>query len=411
MSTPLEKPPGPIDLSAYALQRTRARAIAEPYPSGTDDDPPLSPYAPKRARERGGTGQEFRPAIDLEAPDICPGDAPDGGEDAPKLAFERDAAKFSVDPESAVPLQPAPEPDGGRHVTPAAERSDASASEYDLERLEASLRWLQRQEAATRLARANQPPPRRTSTLLDARDRRLSGERFVERFGSPISLEPERLAPPPGPGRNLRAPLAILVASIFAASAIYYFLVAGSGPSSVRGPAPQMASFDSRAATPPPTPSAQPRHPPVLARGDDPAASPQSEPFSQPTAPPPPARSSEGETLAMLQPGAPSAQAPFPAEAVRPLDPGEIELLMQQGEQFIAAGDLVTARTVFQRAAEAHDANAALALAATYDPTVLSKLGVVGMSADLEKARTWYQKAESLGSADAARRLRALANR
>jgi TPR repeat protein len=66
---------------------------------------------------------------------------------------------------------------------------------------------------------------------------------------------------------------------------------------------------------------------------------------------------------------------------------------------------------VFQRAAEAHDANAALALAATYDPTVLSKLGVVGMSADLEKARTWYQKAESLGSADAARRLRALANR
>ena len=34
-----------------------------------------------------------------------------------------------------------------------------------------------------------------------------------------------------------------------------------------------------------------------------------------------------------------------------------------------------------------------------------------GWARDLEKARTWYQKAESLGSADAARRLRALANR
>ena len=410
MSTPLEKPPGPIDLSAYALQgraRVRLRSRIPPGPMMIRRVRLTHRSEPANA---AGPGRSSRTAIDLEAPDICPGDAPDGGEDASKLAFER-GAEFSVDAESAVPLQPAPEPDSGRHVRRAAEPPDASASDYDLERLEASLRWLQRQEAATRQARANQPPPRRTSTLLDARDRRLSGERFVERFGSPISLEPERLTPPPGPGRHLRVPLAILVASIFATSAIYYFFAAGSGPSPVPDTGPQMASFGSRAAAPPPTLAGQPKPPPVVARGDDPAATPQSEPFSQRTAPPPPARSSEGETLAMLQPGAPSVQATFPSEAVRPLDPAEIELLMQQGEQFIAAGDLVTARIVFQRAAEAHDATAALALAATYDPTVLSKLGVVGMSADVEKARTWYQKAESLGSADAARRLRALANR
>jgi hypothetical protein len=406
MSTPLEKPPGPVDLSAYALQKARERAVPEQYPSATDDHPPRSPYAPKRARERGGTGQESRTALDFDAPDICPGDAPDGSEDAPSLAFEQGAAAPPVDLDAAASLQPAPGADSDRPVTPAAAPRDASAADYDLERLEASLRWLQRQEAATRLARASQPPPRRTPALLDARDRRLNGERFR----SPLSLEPERLAPPTGPRRNLRAPLAILVASIFAASAIYYFFAAGSGPSPAPRTGPQMASFGSRAAAPTLAPSGQPEHPPVVARGDDPAASPQSEPFSQRTAPPPPARSSEGETLAMLQPGAPSAQAPFPSEAVRPLDPAEIELLMQQGEQFIAAGDLVTARTVFQRAAEAHDANAALALAATYDPAVLSKLGVVGMSADAEKARTWYQKAESLGSTDAARRLRALAN-
>ena len=84
----------------------------------------------------------------------------------------------------------------------------------------------------------------------------------------------------------------------------------------------------------------------------------------------------------------------------------DIALLIKQGEQFIASGDVVTARIVFLRAAEAGDPNAAVALGATYDPTVLARLGVVGMAADVEKARSWYQKAESLGSPEASRRLR-----
>jgi TPR repeat protein len=52
-----------------------------------------------------------------------------------------------------------------------------------------------------------------------------------------------------------------------------------------------------------------------------------------------------------------------------------------------------------------------MALGATYDPTVLAKLGVAGLGADVEKARTWYQRAESLGSTEATRRLAILANR
>ena len=113
----------------------------------------------------------------------------------------------------------------------------------------------------------------------------------------------------------------------------------------------------------------------------------------------------------MLQPGTPSAQAQFSSPAVRALDAEQIKLLMKQGEQFIAVGDVVTARTAFQRAAEAGDAKAAVALGATYDPTVLAKLGVVGISADVAKARSWYQKAEKLGSPEAKRRLEALADR
>jgi len=36
---------------------------------------------------------------------------------------------------------------------------------------------------------------------------------------------------------------------------------------------------------------------------------------------------------------------------------------------------------------------------------------VLGMGADVEKARSWYQKAESLGSQEATKRLSVLANR
>jgi TPR repeat protein len=84
---------------------------------------------------------------------------------------------------------------------------------------------------------------------------------------------------------------------------------------------------------------------------------------------------------------------------------------VKQGEEFITVGDVVTARIVFQRAAEAGDANAALAVGATYDPTVLAKLGAVGISGDTAQARSWYEKAERLGSPEARRRLGALANR
>jgi TPR repeat protein len=93
------------------------------------------------------------------------------------------------------------------------------------------------------------------------------------------------------------------------------------------------------------------------------------------------------------------------------LEPEEIEVLIEQGQKFIADGDIVTARLIFERAAKAESATAALALAAAYDPIVLAKLGALGVDTDVEKARLWYQKAQSLGSAQAPERLRALAAR
>ena len=100
-----------------------------------------------------------------------------------------------------------------------------------------------------------------------------------------------------------------------------------------------------------------------------------------------------------------------PGQPVHQLDPEDIKLLVKQGEQFVAAGDLVTARIVFQRAAEAGNAMAALAMGATYDPIVLAKLGVRGITADVKIARSWYEKARDFGSSEAPRRLEMLANR
>jgi PAS domain-containing protein len=60
-------------------------------------------------------------------------------------------------------------------------------------------------------------------------------------------------------------------------------------------------------------------------------------------------------------------------------------------------------------AADAGEAQAALLLAGTYDPIALQKLGLQGPKVDIEKARTWYQRAQELGSAAAPGRLQLLA--
>jgi TPR repeat protein len=53
----------------------------------------------------------------------------------------------------------------------------------------------------------------------------------------------------------------------------------------------------------------------------------------------------------------------------------------------------------------------ALMLAGTYDPIMLEKLGVQAFASDIATARTWYERAKQLGSAEAMRRLEILASR
>jgi hypothetical protein len=102
-----------------------------------------------------------------------------------------------------------------------------------------------------------------------------------------------------------------------------------------------------------------------------------------------------------------------PAELSEPLSPRqpsseEVAVLLKRGKDLIATGDLAAARLMLRRAAEANNAEAALALGATYDPLVLRQLKAYGFTADAAMARSWYEKAAELGSSAAPRRLEML---
>jgi hypothetical protein len=95
---------------------------------------------------------------------------------------------------------------------------------------------------------------------------------------------------------------------------------------------------------------------------------------------------------------------------LRKLEADEIATLLKRGQALFETGDLAGARLLLQRAAEAGDPVAAMAIASTYDPVVLQDLGVRGFVADVGKARYWYEKAREFGSKEAPRRLESLAS-
>jgi hypothetical protein len=84
--------------------------------------------------------------------------------------------------------------------------------------------------------------------------------------------------------------------------------------------------------------------------------------------------------------------------------------MITQAEHLLVRGDIVAARTLYERAAEAGNAEAALTLGATYDPSRLWFLGTLGVAGNKQRAREWYVRADKLGHPDAKARLGALGN-
>jgi hypothetical protein len=126
------------------------------------------------------------------------------------------------------------------------------------------------------------------------------------------------------------------------------------------------------------------------------------------------------EAIATAYQSALQAQTPVPVAAVQPappppppaktLDPETLAGLMTRAKSLIGVGDIAAARLLLERAANAGDATAALLLARTYDPAVLGTRDTRSVNADANAARDWYQKAATLGSAEAQQRLAQLSN-
>ena len=316
---------------------------------------------------------------------------------------------------------------------------DATSGQRELERLVASVRSVQREEAAARL-----PPAAQRSSVpgLAPAD---SG------FGPPRWWEIEDLTPSPAMGwrpDRLRGPFTVmftiikistLIVSIIAAPAAYYFWVGDP----ISNLPPQRAPFAPNS-MPRPMPPSQAAT--TIARDDDPGTPAKGEPrtaksFAQTPIPTPRPTGSTDRTAVEAQTPIPAprpagstdrtaveAQTPIPAAAaanptatmdrtaVAPVleqnvtssdqsDADEVVVLLKRGQELMRHGDLAAARLVLRHAADAKNAEAALTLGATYDPVILRELRVYGLSADVGMARTWYEKAKELGSSEAARRL------
>ena len=94
-----------------------------------------------------------------------------------------------------------------------------------------------------------------------------------------------------------------------------------------------------------------------------------------------------------------------PPRAMSQDDKTQAQRLFERGTAQLRAGSMAGARALLERAADLGLADAAMALAGTYDAWELSRLSVLGVQPDPVAARKWYARAQELGAPAAAERL------
>ena len=117
------------------------------------------------------------------------------------------------------------------------------------------------------------------------------------------------------------------------------------------------------------------------------------------------ARETPAAPASTLTDGAKVASTVSAPVRVASISPEDMQRLAGKAAAAIRTGDIASARLVLEHAARAGDATALYALAETYDPRVLTKLRVQGMTGDPEKARSLYRKALDSGVEEARGRL------
>jgi hypothetical protein len=391
--------------------------------------------------------------------------APLPEEGAPPLAADRPPAADGPAAESFAVVSHAADSLGADSL---GADSLGEVTKANLRRLEATVSWLQSEAEACRMPPAAQLPSVAGLPAMEAIIDRSSVDRTLNRAPPlPAWLREQQVAPalvPPRHGGEMwPRVLKFLGACAVAAPLSYLFAVATSplhkhlvdvggvaslvspfasepqrpaeaedglrmsmaGPESAPAPAKEGAPASEPVVEPPSLPRVRPpetaiRSSPEKLADEAPAGRAQADPAQAATVQPVPAPQVEAAQAQSVTPST-TGVAESKAKVAPPTDRAhsaantvasqDVKLLIERGKQFFEVGDLIAARILFMRAANAGDAAAAVAMGATYDPVILADRGVRGVAADLDKARSWYERAKEMGSPEGPRRLEMLANR
>jgi hypothetical protein len=119
--------------------------------------------------------------------------------------------------------------------------------------------------------------------------------------------------------------------------------------------------------------------------------------------------SDTGEAAAAppLRPSSPTEPTPSqPAAEAVPESPklvlsaAEIEELLARGDTFLLRGDITSARSFYERAADAGNGQGAMRMGATFDPSFLGRAGLGSARGDPAEARSWYRRGIDLNKAE-----------
>jgi hypothetical protein len=123
----------------------------------------------------------------------------------------------------------------------------------------------------------------------------------------------------------------------------------------------------------------------------------------------PPMSAAFGASLPALK--AAPKPAPAPPAPVPVLDQAARATalkFLKRGDEELSEGRVAPARLLYERAAEMGLAQAAMALASTFDATELAKPHLRHIPSEPVEAKRWYERAKVLGAADASARLQRL---
>ncbi len=103
-----------------------------------------------------------------------------------------------------------------------------------------------------------------------------------------------------------------------------------------------------------------------------------------------------------------AAPAAKDASSILRISPEEEAPLLERASKLLESYDISSARLLFEHLARQGSANAAFALAQTFDPLFFQTSSIRGMRPNAAKAKQWYKKAAELGNEEATSRLSAL---